>query len=132
MASSSTRRSKRTRKGKETVNEAEDAPHVRPSVQEQLDQRRFFTHSHQMENYAADFYTRSVIPPKIMNFDSFTGSGLFFQQQLLFQGLSQFLTLEGPYYPDLIKVFYSNLKISANGYLLTKVNRRKIRFKPAD
>ncbi|BAT99379.1 hypothetical protein VIGAN_10080400 [Vigna angularis var. angularis] len=132
MASSSTRRSKRTRKGKETVNEAEDAPHVRPSVEEQLDQRRFFTHSHQMENYAADFYTRSVIPPKIMNFDSFTGSELFFQQQLLFQGLSQFLTLEGPYYPDLIKVFYSNLKISANGYLLTEVNRRKIRFKPAD
>ncbi|XP_052726056.1 uncharacterized protein LOC128194456 [Vigna angularis] len=85
-----------------------------------------------MENYAADFYTRSIVAPKIMNFESFTGSGLFFQQQLLFQGVVQFLTLQGSYYPDLIKVFYSNLKISGKGYLLSEVNKRKIRFKPAD
>ncbi|BAT75180.1 hypothetical protein VIGAN_01300300, partial [Vigna angularis var. angularis] len=36
------------------------------------------------------------------------------------------------YYPDLIKVFYSNLKISGNGYLLSEVNKRRIRLKPAD
>ncbi|KAG2371032.1 uncharacterized protein HKW66_Vig0212060 [Vigna angularis] len=132
MASSSTKRPRKNRKGKETLTKAEDAPLVRSSVEEQLDQRRFCTHSHQMENYAADFCTRTIVPPKIMNFDSFTDSGLFFQQHLLFQGLSQFLTLQGPYYPDLIKVFYSNLKISSNGYMLSEVNKRKIRFKPTD
>ncbi|KOM48383.1 hypothetical protein LR48_Vigan07g208700 [Vigna angularis] len=58
MASSSTKRPRKSRKGKETLTEAQDAAHVRPSVQEQLDQSRFFTHSLQMENYAADFYTR--------------------------------------------------------------------------
>ncbi|KOM34897.1 hypothetical protein LR48_Vigan02g104700 [Vigna angularis] len=75
MASSSTKRPRKSRKGKESLNEAEDAAHVTPSVQDQLDQRRFFTNSHQMENYASDFYTRSIVGPKIMNFESFAGSG---------------------------------------------------------
>ncbi|BAU02153.1 hypothetical protein VIGAN_11159500 [Vigna angularis var. angularis] len=132
MASSSTKRPRKSRKGKETLTEAEDVAHVRPSVQEQLDQSRFFTHSHQMENYAADFYTRSIVVPKIMNFESFTGSGLYFQQHLLFQGVVELLTLQGPYYPDLIKVFYSNLKISGNGYLISEVKKKRIRLKPTD
>ena len=37
-----------------------------------------------------------------------------------------------PYYVDLIKVFYSNLKISVNGYLLSEVNKKKIKLKPDD
>lgn len=93
MASSSTKWTKKSRKGKEAVTEAEDAAYVRPSVAEQLDQRRFFSHSHQMKNYAAEFSTRNIVVPKIMNFESFVDSRLFFQHHLIFQGMVEFLTL---------------------------------------
>ncbi|WVZ06608.1 hypothetical protein V8G54_019954 [Vigna mungo] len=132
MASSSSKRSRNSRKGKQTLTESEDAPPVRPFIAEQLDQRHFFTHTEQMENYAADFYARNIVMPKIMNFESFTGSGLYFQHHLIFQGVVEFLTLQAPFYPDLIKVFYSNLKISGNGYLITEVHKRRIKLKPAD
>ncbi|KAG2400087.1 uncharacterized protein HKW66_Vig0100590 [Vigna angularis] len=132
MASSSSKRSRKSRKGKETLTESEDPAHIRPSLAEQLDQRRFFTHRQQMENYASDFYTRNIVAPKIMNFESFAGSGLFFQHNLIHQGVVEFLTLQAPFYPDLIKVFYSNLNISGNGYLISEVHKRRIKFKPAD
>ncbi|WVY92080.1 hypothetical protein V8G54_037594 [Vigna mungo] len=132
MASSSSKRSRKNRKGKETLTESEDPTYIRRSLAEQLDQCRFFTHSEQMENYAADFYTRNIVVPKIMNFKSFVGSGLFFQHHLIFQGVVEFLTLQAPFYPDLIKVFYSNLKISGNGYLISEVHKRRIKLKPAD
>ncbi|WVY97730.1 hypothetical protein V8G54_029881 [Vigna mungo] len=66
-------------------------------------------HSHQMENYATEFYTMNIIVPKIMNFESFPDSGLFFQHHLIFQGV-----------------------ISTNGYLLSEVHKRRIRLNPAD
>ncbi|WVZ23377.1 hypothetical protein V8G54_001921 [Vigna mungo] len=131
MVSSSTKRPIKSRKGKETVTEPKAAAYFRPSVEKQLYQCRFFSHNHQMENYAADFYTRNIVVPKIMNFESFAGSSLHIQHHLLFQGVVKFLTLQAPLYPDLIKV-YSNLKIFGNGYLLSVVNKRRIRLKPAD
>ncbi|KOM57921.1 hypothetical protein LR48_Vigan11g095400 [Vigna angularis] len=93
MASSSSKRPRKSRKGKEQTTEIEDPTFVRPSVAKVLDQRRFFSDSHQMEHYVADFYTRNIVVPKIMNFESFAGSGLYFQHHLLFQGVVEFLTL---------------------------------------
>jgi len=52
-----------------------------------------------------------------MNYDLFTTSGLYFHHHLVFQGLVDFVAMDRPFYPDLIKVFYANLRISANGYL---------------
>ena len=70
--------------------------------------------------------------PKIMNFQSFETSGLYFHHHLTFQGISDFVSMNCPYYVDLIKVFYSNLKIYVNGYLLSEVNKKKIKLKPDD
>jgi len=67
-----------------------------------------------------------------MNYDSFTTSGLYFHHHLVYQGLADFVSLDGPFYLDLIKVFYSNLRISGNGYLLSEVNKRRIKLKPDD
>ncbi|WVZ17242.1 hypothetical protein V8G54_010224 [Vigna mungo] len=69
--------------------------YVRPSVVEILDQRRFFSGSHQMEHYATDFYTRNIVRP---------------------------------FYPDLTKVFYSHMRISRNGYLLSELNVAHIKY----
>jgi len=51
-----------------------------------------------------------------MNFQSFATLVLYFHHHLSFQGLSNFVCLNYPYYVDLIKVFYSNLKISMDTY----------------
>jgi len=67
-----------------------------------------------------------------MNYDSFTTFGLYFHHHLIYQGLIDFVSLDRPFYPGLIKVFYSNLRISGNGYLLSEVNRRKIKLKHDD
>ena len=67
-----------------------------------------------------------------MNYDSLTTSGFYFHHHLVYQGLVDFVSLDRPFYPDLIKVFYSNLRIFGNGYLLSEVNRRKIKLKPDD
>ncbi|WVY91975.1 hypothetical protein V8G54_037489 [Vigna mungo] len=64
MASSSTKRPRRSRKGNETATEPKAATYVRPSVAEQLDQCRFFSDNHQMEHYPADFYIRNIIVNK--------------------------------------------------------------------
>jgi len=85
-----------------------------------------------MVNYRRDFYIRRVVEPKIMNFQSFETSGLYFHHHLAFQGILDFVSLNFPHYVDLIKVFYLNLKVYVNGYLLSKVNKKKIKVKPND
>ncbi|QCE00247.1 hypothetical protein DEO72_LG7g1535 [Vigna unguiculata] len=49
-----------------------------------------------------------------------------------FDGLVDFVAMDRPFYPDLIKFFYSNLRISANGYLQSEVNKKRIKLKPDD
>ncbi|XP_022642528.1 uncharacterized protein LOC106774437 isoform X2 [Vigna radiata var. radiata] len=84
-----------------------------------------------MIQYGKAFYKRKILTPKIMNFPFFAQSGLYFHHHLQFQGLEEFVSMECPYFEDLIRVFYSNLRVE-NGYLYTEVNKTKIEMKPAD
>jgi len=79
-----------------------------------------------MEQYGAHYYHRRIIEPKIMNFESFIDFGLYFHQHILFQGLSNYVALSYLYFLDLINVFYSNLQISINGYLINEVDKKKL------
>jgi len=83
MASSSTR-SKRS-KGKNIVNDVDPLQRTLRSVEDVLDQRRFFSRHDQMVNYGRDFYIRRVVEPKIMNFQSFETPGLYFHHHLMFK-----------------------------------------------
>jgi len=132
MVSSSSKRRSKSGKDKESATNTEPPPPKRHTVVDVLDQRRFFSDLHQMEHYAHEFYIRRIVDPKIMDYDSFTTSGLYFHHHLVFQGLVDFVAMDRPFYPDLIKVFYSNLRISANGYLQSEVNKKRIKLKPDD
>lgn len=85
-----------------------------------------------MEHYVSEFYIKTHVLPKIMNFKSFTTFDVYFHHHLIFQGLAHFVSLDRPFYLDTIKFFYSNLRISSNGYLLSVVNRKKTKLRPND
>jgi len=131
MASSSSKYRPKVRKDKSIAMEEEAPLQKRPTVEDVLDQKRYFNTVKQMENYGNHFYHRRIIEPKIMNLESFMDSGLYFHQHLLFQGLSNYVTLSYSYFPELM-VFYTNLHISGNGYLMSEVNKKKIKLKPSD
>ena len=132
MASSSSKYRPKVRKDKSTAMEDEAPLQKGPTVEDVLDQKRYFSTVKQMENYGNHFYHRRIIEPKIMNLESFMDSGLYFHQHLLFQGLSNYVTLSYSYFPELIKVFYANLQIPGNGYLMSEVSKKKIKLKPSD
>lgn len=54
---------------------------------------------------------RSLVPHKYLRLKFFKDEGFEFQRWLRHQGLKKFLEMADPWYPDLVKVFYCNLKI---------------------
>ncbi|KAL2334548.1 hypothetical protein Fmac_015761 [Flemingia macrophylla] len=135
MASGSRPTRKRTsmdRKGKGTTT-SDAAPRSRlPPIESVLNQARFFSNREQMVTYGLRFHHRVVLAPKLMDFTYFASSGLYFHHHLEFQGLKHFVAMSSSYFEDLIKVFYSNLRVSEAGYLYSEVNKTKIKMKPAD
>ncbi|KAL2338656.1 hypothetical protein Fmac_013102 [Flemingia macrophylla] len=110
MASGSRPTRKRTsmdRKGKCTTT-SDEAPRSRLSpIEVVLNQTRFFSKCEQM-------ITTIFSPPfRISRF-------------------KHFVAMSSSYFEDLIKVFYSNLRVSKAGYLYSEVNKTKIKMKPAD
>ncbi|KAL2331139.1 hypothetical protein Fmac_018720 [Flemingia macrophylla] len=136
MASGSRPTRKRTsvdRKGKGTTTSDEAPPRRLPSIEHVLNQTRFFSQRDQMIKYGNEFYQRVVLAPKLMDFQYFATSGLYFHHHLEFQGLQHhYVTMSCSYYEDLTKVFYSNLRVSQAGHLYSEVNKTKIKMKSAD
>ena len=54
---------------------------------------------------------KAIIFPKYINSRKFTATGFEFPALFNFQGIRQFVEMQGKYYPDLIRVFYYNLGI---------------------
>ncbi|KAL2343350.1 hypothetical protein Fmac_004635 [Flemingia macrophylla] len=135
MASGSRPTRKKTsmdRKGKGTTT-SDEAPRSRlPPIEDVLNQTRFFSKREQMITYGLGFHHRVVLAPKLMDFPYFASSGLYFHHHLEFQGLKHFVAISSSSFEDLIKVFYSNLRVSQAGYLYSEVNKTKIKMKPAD
>ncbi|KAL2330278.1 hypothetical protein Fmac_017859 [Flemingia macrophylla] len=135
MASGSRPTRKRTsmdRKGKGTTTSDEALRLRLPPIEAVLNQTRFFSKREQMVTYGLRFHHRVVLAPKLMDFPYFASSGLYFHHHLEFQGLKHFVAISSSYFEDLIKVFYSNLRVSQAGYLYSEVNKTKIKMKPAD
>ncbi|KAL2339779.1 hypothetical protein Fmac_007719 [Flemingia macrophylla] len=135
MASGSRPTRKRTsmdRKEKGTTT-LDEAPRSRlPPIEAVLNHTLFFSKCEQMVMYGLGFHHRVVLAPKLMEFPYFASSGLYFHHHLEFQGLKHFVAISSSYFEDLIKVFYSNLRVFQVGYLYSEVNKTKIKMKPAD
>ena len=58
------------------------------------------------------FHDRQILSSKAMYFSFFVAPGFQFQNHLNFQGLQHFLRMKFLYYEDLVRVFYTNLKIT--------------------
>ncbi|KAG2371940.1 uncharacterized protein HKW66_Vig0240610 [Vigna angularis] len=52
-----------------------------------------------------------VVPHKSLDLQLFRNKGFLFQEWITPQGLAEFVQIKGECYPDLVKVFYTNLKV---------------------
>jgi len=100
--------------------------------EEVLNQTRFFSKCDQMIDYVGQFYTKIVLLVKLMDFLYFARSGLDFHHHLQFQILEQFVYFSTMYYENLIKIFYSNLKVMKVSHLYSEVNKISIKIKYAN
>jgi len=78
------------------------------------------------------FHARPVLPPKVMHTPFFAAPGFEFQNLLNWQGLQSFLGINLPYYEDLVRVFYTNVKITPVGHLAIEICGRMIHIKEMD
>lgn len=62
---------------------------------------------------------RKLITHKCLKLSFFRNEGFMFQSWLSRQGLKKFVEMADPWYPELVRVFYYNLKIS-DGTLYSK------------
>jgi len=78
------------------------------------------------------FHTKSILPPKVMHTLFFDALGFEFQNLLNWQGLQPFLGINLLYYEDLVRVFYTNVKITPLGHLAIEICGRMIHIKEMD
>ncbi|KAL2327568.1 hypothetical protein Fmac_020995 [Flemingia macrophylla] len=114
------KRTSNERKGKPPATSEGGARPRLPSIEDVLNQTRFFSQHDQMIKYGNEFYHKVVLAPKFMDFRYFATSGLYFHHHLEFQGLQHFVAVSSSYFKDFIKVFYSNLRVSETGYLYSE------------
>ena len=110
----------RTCKGKAPAEDHVVPPPPTTRIEEVLDYSRYFTSKRQMmfENM---FHGRPVISLKPMHSPFFAAPGFEFQNLLNFQHLQPFLGMKLPIYEDLVRVFYTNLKITPLGDLAIEI-----------
>nr|KYP73466.1 hypothetical protein KK1_006091 [Cajanus cajan] len=85
-----------------------------------------------MIKYGKEFYHMIVLHPNVMDFSYFATSGLYFHHHIEYQGLQHFVALKCDFFEDLIKVFYSNLRVPEAGFLYSDVNKTKIKINQFD
>jgi len=101
-------------------------------IQEVLDYSRYFSTRRQIVVFEKNFHARAVLPPKVMHTPFFAGPGFEFQNLLDGQGLQPFLRINLQYYEDLVRVFYTNAKITPLGHLVIEICGRMIHIKEMD
>ncbi|ESW30631.1 hypothetical protein PHAVU_002G169500 [Phaseolus vulgaris] len=130
MTSSSHKRN-RTRNGKSPTEDV-DVPPPATRIPEVLDYSRYFSTRRQMVVFEKNFHARAVLPPKVMHTPFFAGPGFEFQNLLNWQGLQPFLGINLPYYEDLVRVFYTNEKITPVGHFAIEICEKMIHIKEID
>jgi len=70
-----------------------------------------FSSDDQNLRYTSQFSSRIILDPKYLDIDLFNVETFDCYQVFQNSGLVDFMSLKLPYYPELVRVFYSNLKI---------------------
>ncbi|KOM27165.1 hypothetical protein LR48_Vigan404s001600 [Vigna angularis] len=63
---------------------------------------------------------KHIVPHKYLNLDLFEKGGFHFQEWIETQGLSTLVQMKGDWYPDLVRVFYNNMR-NIGGVLHSRV-----------
>ncbi|KOM26360.1 hypothetical protein LR48_Vigan257s000100 [Vigna angularis] len=63
---------------------------------------------------------KHIVPHKYLNLDLFEKKGFHFQEWIETQGLSTLVQMKGDWYPDLVRVFYNNMR-NIDGVLHSRV-----------
>ena len=71
-----------------------------------------FSSDDQRLRYNSQFSSRIILDPKYLDIDFFNDETFDCYQVFQNSGLVDFMSLKLPYYPELVRVFYSNLKNS--------------------
>jgi len=90
-------------------------PHPKkPSMEDVLDQRRFFNDHDQMVKYGLELYSRRIVEPKNYKFSIFCINWSLFPSAYFVSRDLKLCCIGISILCKLIKVFYSNLKITTN------------------
>ena len=80
-----------------------------------------FSSNDQRLRYLSQFSSKIILDPKYLDIDFFNDETFDCYQVFQNSGLVDFMSLKLPYYPELVRVFYSNLKIQ-DGIIRSKVH----------
>ncbi|KAI5428538.1 hypothetical protein KIW84_033502 [Lathyrus oleraceus] len=83
----------------------------------------------ELEKYQKYYQKKIVQTPKYGDLSSFPGECFNFKDKLNSIGLGALITSSGPYYPDLVRMFYCNMCIE-NGKFVSHVRGKKITLTP--
>ena len=99
--------------------EAPTAP-IHPSLSSPRSSTMFSSDDQRLR-YLSQFSSRIILDPKYLDIDFFNDETFDCYQVFQNSGLIDFMSLKLPYYPELVKVFYSNLKIQ-DGIISSEVH----------
>lgn len=83
----------------------------------------------ELERYQKYYQKKTIQTPKYGDLSSFPEECFDFQNKLISLGLGSLITSFGPYYPDLVRMFYYNICVE-NGKFVTHVKGKKIALAP--
>ena len=86
-----------------------------------LSSSKLFSSDEQCIRYSSLFQSRQILDPKYLDLEFFDGEAIDCYQVFQNIGLIPFMSLKLPYYPELVRVFYSNLQIQG-GTLISEVH----------
>ena len=70
-----------------------------------------FSSDDQRQRYYSSFSNRVILDPKYLDLEFFEGENFDCCQVFQNSKLIDFMSLKMPYYPELVRIFYNNLKI---------------------
>ena len=91
------------------------------SIPPSLSSSTLFSSDEQRIRYSSLFSSRQIFYPKYLDLEFFDGQTFDCYQMFQNTSLIPFMSLKLPYYPELVQVFYSNLKIQ-DGTLISEVH----------
>ncbi|KOM51380.1 hypothetical protein LR48_Vigan09g003900 [Vigna angularis] len=106
-------------------------PPPSPPLSPLVTSNELFSNDDQYERFSTHFFERPILEGKYLD-DEFFGDGTFeFFDILTKAGLNDFVAYRMHYYPELVCVFYSNMRVSNSGVIQTEVKKVKITIKPS-